>query len=278
LALGRCVKCARVLDWIKRRKWPLGWTAVGLLLALVAANWFTVKAFVADLMVSIGVDWKGMSDGDKLNAAVGVLTGLIGIILAYIGVVISRKQQRIAELAQAAANFERTKRAMLTLSVPGMANSIALRDNIYTVFITNEGDRAEGGYFYLGIPKSVVGKVRVDEQLGVSRIEFPVEFGDIVDEYDAPQHSHFRDDYALVKFQVNSPVVPGGKVPCVKVIIAWPQDAIRDPWKRTFLWFTNGPSGRVPKQGMNKLKLYSPYESIWKPQYGGPVEFPPDGD
>jgi hypothetical protein len=144
----------------------------------------------------------------------------------------------------------------------------------YQLFLLNDGKGAEAGYWYLGIPKRMRDRVAVNPSLGNEQVAVPGDNWHVAATFDQPGVSCFSDDFYLVKFRMNIAVQPGEMLPCAELEVEW-QEEVRVQAQRFFLWFTKGPNGRFPKQGMKKLRLYSATDAVFKAQYGG-IELPPD--
>lgn len=155
----------------------------------------------------------------------------------------------------------------------------------YQLYLQNDGDKPGSGFWYLGIPKRMRGRVTVEPSIGNEEIAFPSDNWDIYSDSDQPLVSHFTDDYYLLKFMVTRPVEPGVMMPCAAVKVEWNwgpsewmgQTSIeyRNQAWRMFGWFTRGPSGRVPEHGMTKLRMYSRTDAAFKNYHGG-IELPQD--
>lgn len=233
--------------------------------------WLWLKTKLALAMEAVGINWinpQAVSDGDKLNFAVGMGLGFVALALTGVGVWLALEQRW-------AAQRELARRAVLKLVLPNPPASSGSGTTKYQLFILNDGDKAGAGFWYLGIPKRMRGRVIVEPRSGNEEVPVAGDNWDIAAEFDQPLVSHFTDNYYLLKFMMIAPVDPGVLMPCGSVLVEWTSVEVRDQAWRIFGWFTNGPGGRFPERGMLKLRMYARWEATFKAQYGG-RELPPE--
>jgi hypothetical protein len=105
--------------------------------------WLSVKIIWADLMMVIGVDWVGMSDGDKLNAVSSLAVGAIGVGLGILGYRLTRRQTDIAETQEQILVATRRRKAKLRMAI--VQHAWSGDRAIYDIQVFNDGDKpAEG--------------------------------------------------------------------------------------------------------------------------------------
>lgn len=234
---------------------------------------------VATVWYALGINWSKVDDGDKLNAFLALLLGAIGVLIAALSYRISSEQH---------AHFERERdsKALLRVIVLPLPSLHGADDpDRYQLYVRNEGSKAGAGFWYLGIPKRLRGRVGIEPAPGNEEAPFPGDNWDILSAYDQPMVACFTDDFYLLRFMMTRPVEPGVSMPCATVSVKWHwhktewcgETAVEyrtQAW-RVFGWFTKGPSGRVPETGMLKLRMYSRSGGEFKNYHGG-IELPPD--
>ena len=239
-------------------------------------------------MEALGVNWTNpqqVTDGDKLNFAMALLIGVIGISLGVLGYLITKRQGEIAEEQHAFFEREAQRKAVLKVVLPNPPAHSGEKPDRYQVYIQDEGDKAGAGFWYLGIPKRMRGRVKVEPSNENEEVVFPADNWDIYSDSDQPLVSHFTDDFYLLKFMMTRPVEPGLLMPCATVLVEWEWGEsewlghksveVRNQAWRIFGRFTKGPSGRVPETGMKKLRMYSYVDSAFKNYHGG-IALPED--
>lgn len=95
--------------------------------------WLWLKTQVARLMMALGVDWPGMSDGDKLNALISIVVGLIGIGIGLMGYRIAKRATDIADIQHQLLEAERAR-------IPSVF-----------LYIENDPDKIQDGIAYYSV-------------------------------------------------------------------------------------------------------------------------------
>jgi len=194
-------------------------------------------------------------------------------LLAQLGD-LTAKQAELAQIHHSIFEREQAQRAVLKVVAPTPRGTNLNGPTVYRLFVLNDGDRSESGYWYLGIPKSISNRVDIRPARDNEEIQIPSTYWDIEGTFDQPGIHSFTLDYVLFKFRMNIPVDPGAMAPCAELSVTWEGEA-RDQSQRIFLSFSRTVRGRFPERGMRKLRLYGSSEAVFKAQYGG-VVLPPD--
>ena len=214
--------------------------------ALAAGSVSSAAALIAPLlahalMSRAGIDWRRVSDGDRLDVLVGLLVGIPGLVvgllgayLAWLAIRMGRENEKVTasqveilgrlaglEEKQAAMLerqhevFERElkRRAVLKLLLPRPRTASGDGPTRYELFLTNDGDKVGTGFWYLGVPKRMRGRVSCEPSRGNEEILVAGDNWDIIGGFDQPLVSGFTDDFYLMKFRVTVPVEPGVLVP-----------------------------------------------------------------
>jgi hypothetical protein len=252
-----------------------------------------VMGFLRDLL-SVGLAalgswlaWLAIRMGRENEAVTGKQTALAESMNGLLGRVAELEAKQATMLERQHEVFERelSKRAVLKLLVPIAPMARADGPTTYELFIINDGDKPEAGYWFVGVPKRLRGRVEFETKPGNQQVLLAADKRDIIGEFDQPRVACFTDDYYLVKFKTTLPVEPGVMMPCGSIAVQWLSEQsewcgqrsveIRNQAWRVLLWFTNGASGRYPEGGMKKLRLYGAGESWFKNYHGG-IELPLD--
>lgn len=110
---------------------------------------------------------------------------------------------------------------MLKLLCPRPAHTRRDGPTTYEVFIINDGDKPETGYWFIGVPKRLRKRITFEPRLGNERVELASDNWSIVGTFDQPLVACFGDDYYLVKFRATVPIEPGVMVPCGSISVDW---------------------------------------------------------
>lgn len=127
--------------------------------------WFWLKQGFGSLMEAIGISWRDPSqvtDGDKLNFMMAVVIGAIGIGLGFLGYRITKRQAEIAEEQHKFFEREAQRKAVLQVALPNPPSQTGKNPDRYQLYIHNTGGKAGAGFWYLGIPKRMRGRVTVE--------------------------------------------------------------------------------------------------------------------
>lgn len=251
-------------DWPVVRTWLPGWE-VGKL---------EIRDVLNLLMTALGawLAWKAIEMGQAQDQVTERQTKILAKLEE-----LETGQAKIAERQHEVFERELSRRAILKVVVPRPTNPKSGERTEYQLFIANEGDQANWGYWYVGIPKRLGSRLDLTPAPGHSLVPVATDGFDILNPFDSARVACFSDDYMLLKCQALAHVAVGDMRPCGTIVVTWQGDEYRDARLRTLLWFTNGPNGRFPSTGMMKLKLYSSTESWFKTQHGG-LPVPPDSE
>lgn len=249
-------------------------SAVALALSVLAG----LSLFGRRTLTNLGINWAEVGSGERLNFFVGGGLGFVGLVLAGVGVWLALEQR-------AGARRELERKAVLKLMVPSPPMASADGPTRYELFMLNEGNRAGTGFWYLGVPKRMRGRVSYESRPGNEQTLVAGDNWEVVGRFDQPEVHGFTDDFFLMKFVLTVALEPCVMMPCGTLLVNWRGDEaewlgqksveIRDQSWRILGWFTNGPGGRFPETGMLKLRLYSRGESWFKNYHGG-KELPED--
>lgn len=135
----------------RERPWPRIAAAVGLALfawqwrfvwnTVLAPlpDWSYLRAAFGAAMVAVGVDWAAVSEGDKLNAVIGLIVGAIGLGLGAVGTTIATFQYR---------GWRSRSRRQIFLKVEISETGSTARDVEFDVIIVNLGQLAAHSYYW----------------------------------------------------------------------------------------------------------------------------------
>lgn len=212
-------------------------------------------------LAAAGIHWRGTTDGDRLEALVGVIFGLpslvvgaLGLYLAWLAVKMGRDNENVAaeqmslmkgqkvlleelgkleakqaELADQQLEMlkrERESKAVLRLIVPHPPMAAAEgQATTYDLYIANDGDKAASCFWYVGIPKRMRGRIDIQPKAGNERVQLAADNWDIFGPFDQPKVACFSDDYFLEKFRTTQPVQAGDWMPCAMAVVSWKAEA-----------------------------------------------------
>jgi len=200
--------------------------------------WLWLKNFVSQVMVAVGIDWPGMADGDKLNAAIGTGIGLIGIGLGYLGYKLTKRQGEIAETQHRIMQEQLQKRPPVEIAVVGMLQEADKPNgNVYlTLGARNIGSRAAEGFFWEVLLPSVEERVRFKTENWKD-----AGYGGTEDKGNMWWVQ--KDHYAKKLFAGTH------------VEVAWLEVHVRHFQESVVRWKVQGEDGPVPPQGFGIITL-----------------------
>jgi hypothetical protein len=108
--------------------------------------WLWIKTKIALMMMAVGIDWPNVDDGDKLNAAIGVVIGMIGVGLGVLAYKLSRRQTELAEHQHQVMMDELTRKAVLTIAADASRQTDT--DGSIEVGIHNSGTKSTSMFYW----------------------------------------------------------------------------------------------------------------------------------
>lgn len=266
----------RIVDWLWNTfvaPWP-DWPVVRTWLPGWQVGTFEIRDALNLLMTSVGawLAWKAIQMGQAQDQVTERQTAILAKLEE-----LETGQARIAERQHEVFERELSRKAVLKVAVPRPKTPTPDERTVYQMFIANEGDKANWGYWYVGVPKRLGSRLELTPAPGHALVPVATDGFDVLNRFDSACVVCFSDDYYLIKCQALEHIAEGDMRPCGTIAVTWQGHEFIDARLRTLLWFTNGPSGRFPSTGMMKLKLYSSTESWFKSQYGG-LPVPPDDE
>ena len=85
--------------------------------------------------------------------------------------------------------------------------------------MVNEGNRAGTGFWYLGVPKRMRGRVSYESRPGNEQTLVAGDNWEVVGRFDQPEVPGFTDDFFLMKFVLTVALEPGVMMPCGTLLV-----------------------------------------------------------